>query len=199
VEFRLTYAGPLLAERNDKRRFERSLHVHNIRRQFHRQLAMLWEKHPNLNYVFEIETKNPTIPNIVRQKFVENGFTWIPLVTKVEGVICKLDVLLLRPGPPGHALADIDNRLKTLFDALRKPHEPTELGSKSSRGQQVPGPEETPFYVLLEDDKLITHVAVATEMLLEPIDNCPPEDAVRLVIGVTVRPYHVTQGNSHFV
>lgn len=108
-----------------------------------------------------------------------------------RGLICELDILMLREGEPGQALHDVDNRLKTLFDALRKAHGPEELGVRTPEGQRVPGNGENPFYTVLEDDKLITHIGVTTDTLLEPVPDVPPEHAVRLVLNVTIRPYHV--------
>lgn len=197
MEFRLTYAGSLLAQRNDKRIAERSLHIHAIRKVFHRQLKALWEKHPVLSD--EAWTKAGVIgSSMMMEKFPHDGFLWFPMVTKHNGLICKLQILMLREGQPGKALYDIDNRLKTIFDALRKAASPNELGAGTTRGQQIPDQHETPFYVLLEDDSLITHVAVTTDTLLEPVDGIPAEDAVRLVIDVTVRPYNVHMDNLAF-
>src|ERR1700730_3830664 len=95
--------------------------------------------------------------------------------------------LFVNDGAPGDVLTDIDNRLKTLFDALRKAKGPQELGAGTSSGQVAPDADEKPFYVLLEDDKLITDVAVTTDMLLQPVPDTPPAEAVRLVIEVTIR------------
>jgi hypothetical protein len=54
-----------------------------------------------------------------------------------------------------------------------------------------------PFCVLVEDDRLITKVSA--DMLLEPVPDVEDQnDAVRLVIGVTVRPYHVHLDNLAF-
>jgi hypothetical protein len=89
-------------------------------------------------------------------------------------------------------LHDVDNRLKTLFDALRMPDSPEELGAGTEQGKVSPDADEDPFYVLLQDDREITHVSVMTDTLLEPVPKVPPERAdlaVRLVVGVTVRPY----------
>jgi hypothetical protein len=46
-----------------------------------------------------------------------------PLVTDKLHLICDLKVTMLRPGEPGGVISvgDIDNRLKTLFDALSIP------------------------------------------------------------------------------
>ena len=59
--------------------------------------------------------------------------------------MCALDILMLRKGPPGRVRTDIDNRLKTLFDALRMARSPEELGEKADKGKQEAGPEEIPF------------------------------------------------------
>ena len=114
------------------------------------------------------------------------------MVTEENGLICALDILMLRNGPPGQVRTDIDNRLKTLFDALQMPNS-DQLGGKT------PEPDQDPFYVLLEDDRLITRVAVISDMLLEPVKGVDrDEDAVRLVIDVSVRPYRVTFENVDF-
>ena len=60
-------------------------------------------------------------------------------------------------GRPGHAVQDVDNRLKTIFDALRMAKGADELG-RNTASPQVPDKSEDPFFVVLQDDKLITHV-----------------------------------------
>jgi hypothetical protein len=96
-------------------------------------------------------------------------------------LLAELDITLLRPGPPGAIIsgADIDNRLKTLFDALKVPREPNALPP-----DDVPGIGEMPFFCLLGDDRLITRVNVDTDALLEPAPS--PRD-VELTIRVTTR------------
>ena len=195
MEFRLTYADKLLAHRDDDRLPERSHHVHDIRRVFHKQLKLLWQVHPVLTKSSEAYT-GPQPGDEVR--FSIEGFTFIPIVTNALSLICKLDVLLLREGNPGQVLFDIDNRLKTLFDALRMPRGPEELGQSTKRGIRKPESDESPFYVLLENDNLITHVSVTSDRLLEPIPNVSKNEAVRLVINVTVRGYDVHMDNLGF-
>ncbi len=194
MEFRLTYAGLLLAHRDDERLRERSLHVHDIRKQFHSQLRALWHKHPTTKEHHEL-FQSDRVPGIFRH----DGFKWLPLVARWNGLICKLEILMLREGEPSNVLFDVDNRLKTVFDALRKAKGPDELGAGTSKGLQVPGPNEDPFYVLLEDDSLITHVAVTTDTLLEDVPDVPPQQAARLVIDVTVRPYQPRPVNEGFL
>ena len=196
MEFRLTYAGPLLSSGDNKK--DRSLHVHKIRREFHKQLQTLWNEHPILERGHPIGHAVPVPENLIGRTFEQNDFMWRPIVTEDNGLLCNLDILMLRKGPPGKVRTDIDNRLKTLFDALRMAHNSQELGASTAEGQQVPGPDENPFLVLLEDDHLITRVAVTSDMLLEPVKEASQTEAVRLVINVTVRPYKVTWENVDF-
>lgn len=195
MEFRLTYAGRLLAHTDDRRLAERSLHVHEIRKVFHKQLKALWDKHPNL----KVDRSIHGIAGAYQWQIFESGdFKWKPLVTEQTGLICKIEVLILREGVPGKVLYDIDNRLKTIFDALRMAKGPAELGENTSAGEQSPEVSEDPFFVLLEDDNLITHVAVTSDMLLEPVPDVPIDEAARLVLDVTVRPYDPSKGNLEF-
>lgn len=191
MDFRLTYAGRLLAHKDNDRLPQRSLHVHCLRQEFHKQLKALWSAHPVLRELHErspewhAQRPGPPMMKILR----EDGFEWLPIVSEANGLICKVDILLLRSGPPGKVLFDIDNRLKTIFDALRKAKGADELGAQTSDGQITPKSDENPFYVLLEDDKLITHLSVTSDMLLEPVPDVPVDQAARLVINVTVQPY----------
>ena len=107
---------------------------------------------------------------------------------------------MLRNGLPGRVQTDIDNRLKTVFDALRMPTS-AELSRKvESEEHQSLYPDLDPFYVLLEDDQLITKVSVTSDMLLEPVPEVTrPEDAVRLIINVNIRPYMITWFSLEFV
>ena len=86
---------------------------------------------------------------------------------------------MLRPELPGQTLivgGDIDNRLKTLFDALRIP----KVGETAE-------PQEggiSPFYCLLQDDSLINHISVTTDILLLDVDP----NHVQLVVFVNLWP-----------
>jgi hypothetical protein len=62
----------------------------------------------------------------------------------------------------------------------------------------MPADNEDPFYVLLEDDKLITDISVTTDTMLEPVPSVRPDEAVRLVIGVAIRPYRLFPENSGY-
>ena len=48
-------------------------------------------------------------------------YVFVPLVTREMDVVAELSIIMLRPEIPGQLVTqggDIDNRLKTLFDAL---------------------------------------------------------------------------------
>ena len=192
LEFRLTYAGELKAHSDAKRLRGRTNHVHQLRQCFHTQLKRLWQVHPLLVEIQKTGAHYTEIPSM--------GFNWRPLATKDNGLICKLDIQMMRSGAPGRVLADIDNRLKTLFDALRSPETPEEIGGgPNGVGQFKPEEGQNPFFVLMTDDRLITHISVSTDELLEAVPGVPDDNAVRLTIGVTIKPYDVTVDNMSYV
>lgn len=196
MEFRLTYEGPLLgASKNNPR----ARHKHDVRRVFHPQLRRWWDITPALNAMFdppaestnfnraEWKKRRDTLP----ERFQCGGYRFVPLVTEDLGLICAVDILFLRPDAPGSLVqsGDIDNRLKTLFDALRLPGpDAKELGGHS------PADDENPFYCLLQDDRLISRVSLETDVLLQPTSQESahnPNDA-RLLITVKLKPVNAT-------
>ena len=113
-----------------------------------------------------------------------NGFTFLPLARKGLFLRCSLDVLFLRREKPGRVFmrGDIDNRLKTLFDALRMPFPAQEIG------QETPGQDENPFYVLLEEDDMVADVSVTTDRLLDfPSEHQYTSEYAVLVINVKLQ------------
>ena len=110
-------------------------------------------------------------------------------------LIARLEITFLRPEEPGCLITkggDIDNRLKTLFDALRIPNEANELPSRVT-----PQDDEMPiFYCLLESDSLVTSVSVATDRLLVQTGE---SDEVLLIIHTIVRGTRVTGINQSII
>ncbi len=182
MEFYLHYRGPLKANGNLR-------HKQEIRRHLHLQLKALWDQKPLGDYQPWLigMDDHPEGPWVLRPM---GAFTFVPLVTQRAELIAELNITLLRPEAPGSIITqsgDIDNRLKTLFDALRKPHSTAEL----PRGD-VPGVGEDKFYCLLEDDNLISHVAIKTDRLLEPVTD---QSEVVLLIAVKTRVTRATMDN----
>ena len=157
MEFRLVYRGKLKGNGNVDEK-------HRIRQALHPQLATLWKQKPLTDY----HDLLPGGKNENRSPFLRplGGFTFIPLVVSVADLIAEIDITFLRPEAPGSFVSsgggDIDNRIKTLLDALRVPQNATELPRDAA-----PSETENPFFCLLEDDCLITHLSVTTDRLLE--------------------------------
>jgi len=211
VEFRLTYEGPLLSTQKDPVNGQvdaRAEHKRDIRRAFHLQLKRLWEINPYLKHGYPVtfdwkSTSNPkaatsyhtTLAEWLAPLYRRNNYEFVPLVREELGLICSLKILFLRPDPPGSVIAsgDIDNRLKTLFDALRLPK-----GSQELLGYDKPDDDEKPFFCLLEDDSLITHVSVETDVLLQPTGGKFDQNDARLIISVRLRPYSSNPSNQNF-
>ena len=203
MQFRMTYDGPLYGS---SRASPRPDHKHDIRRVFHRQLKRLWQAHPWLKEAtfgvyegFERIPSNSPLWQGLAQRHQLDPYKFVPLVRTKEKLLCSVDLSLLRPDVPGGLIksADLDSRLKTLFDAFKMPSAIAQLGK-----YQTPEPDEDPFFCLLEDDMLITHVSVATDMLLEPsrsnLSSNEMKNDARLVIDVKIKPYFVTWGNIGF-
>jgi hypothetical protein len=126
---------------------------------------------------------------VLRRK---HGFRFAALVAESISLLAELDFLLLWPSAPGQIFTrggDIDNRLKTLLDALKVPGEPTALLPGA-----FPHADETPFYCLLEDDSLVTKVAVETDRLLVPVNHPAMVEATIRVTTRQLRVHFLTQG-----
>jgi hypothetical protein len=179
IEFRLIYEGCLpgsSASASDK---------HAIRRALHPQLRRVWKTKPTLSELARMEWAKvggaAPVPNLVSQTpnwdkerrfelgLKTIGKNWrraehniVPLVTSELALRCSLDILLLRPGDDKSIFkqGDLDNQVSTLFDGLKMPRDCSETGAA------VPSEDEDPFYCLLEDDRLISEVHVASDSLL---------------------------------
>jgi hypothetical protein len=176
MEFRLIYQGPLLSSNRS-----RVKHKHQIRRKIHRQLKQLWEEHPAINRIPKTwrhyhDAKENTqevrsgLDDLV-DRYTKHGFRFAPLINPHYGLVCSLEILFLRRGSPGGLIeaTDIDNRIKTLLDALKVPEHAEELGGAT------PQREEDPFFCLLSDDALITEIKIVTDRLLVPEEDASEE------------------------
>ncbi|MFM7404448.1 MAG: hypothetical protein ACKO1N_10290 [Erythrobacter sp.] len=207
MRFRLTYEGPIFATQRDPIPGQPPKHTenkHQMRMVFHKQLERLWRELPALNGQHNRGYRvllsgpggwaqtNSTSADAVAADHKMYGKDFVPLVTDALDLVCDLDILFLRPEKPGAIVwaGDIDNRLKTLLDALRIP-EPSEKYAEH---------EGTPdrIFCLLEDDKLISRVAVETDRLLMPTSENPADHDARVVITVRLAPYSFNITNMEF-
>jgi hypothetical protein len=173
MEFRLYYRGSL---HTDGDRVEKQ----NLRRHFHRQLKQLWDQ-PLLadHKILFFNDQGVALSRPVRRQV--GNFVCIPLVSEAVNLVAELDILFLRPQRPGSirtSKGDIDNRLKTLIDGLRLP------GPGEVHADAQPSDGEDPLYCLLENDNLVTRLAVTTDQLL---DSPERSGEVLLVIHVLLK------------
>jgi hypothetical protein len=185
MRFVLHYRGPLRS--NGK-----PAHKHAIREVFHSQLKRLWAQPPLNEYPNFLQPLKRVGDYSLLRTFAP--FVFVPLVSADMNVVAELSLVLLRPESPGQVITqggDIDNRLKTLFDALTMPRHANAMPEGAS-----PSADQTPyFYCLLEDDNLVTSLSVRTEQMLEPVEDAAIVD---LSIEVTTRVTRVTMGNPNF-
>ena len=171
MEFTLTYRGSLHPKGSKS---ANKSHIHSIRYHFHSQIKNLWELEPLIDYQDLLRRGEDGI------RIKRYGVEYVPLVCKKLSFVCHLDITLLRPQVSGeivHHSGDIDNRLKTLFDALSMPQNKNQLpkGAMQHKGM---------FFSLLEDDALITKVSVESDKLLEEVED---ESEVLLIIRVNTK------------
>ncbi len=176
MEFHLLYAGDLIRSGGNTNR--RTWEKHCLRRHFHEQLKNLWETNPALKYYgdkvlqWDHKPSEPFLQSLAK-RYERSGIGFIPIATEANGLVLSLDVLLLRPEQPGAILnsaGDIDNRMKTLIDALRIPADGNEM--KRRDGDD---PDPNPMYCLMTDDKLVTTLKVQTDRLLFTMGNTEQE------------------------
>ncbi len=169
MKFRLVYRGELRSNGSPT-------HKHAVRRVFHRQLLNLWKDYP-LNEVQQFINIDPDKGDALG--ISRGGFKFVPLISPRLELVASLEVLLLRPESAGSVLTqagDIDNRLKTLMDALQVPKD-----NQIPKGI-MPETDEAFLYCLLEDDNLVISLDISTGKLYDTVSS---KNEVLLVIGVT--------------
>jgi hypothetical protein len=220
MKFRLVYEGELRPTGRDPvggQADPLAPHKHKIRQAFHRQLKHLWHVNKFLReheiyrtdyatgrsiandaayYGSGLRDEKLLMLEAVAAQYHEYGYRFVPLVREQISLLCSLDILFLRRDIPGSVVSagDIDNRLKTLIDGLRRPRNAMELA-----GNETPAEDEDPFFCLLEDDSQVSHLAVETDTLLDPpADGDADLRKARVIITVELRPYYVTTFNLSF-
>jgi hypothetical protein len=184
MEISLSYRGPLPGGGDHVKAYKT-----RIRQELHYQLAGLCERNEHFRQASDeplpeakmrgnrVELIDPPAQPVQGMGTVWghdffrvplSGVDFIPLLTRKNYRVAELALLLWRRSEPGNILqpdGDIDNRLKTLFDALRMPHSVDEIDSGSLF-------KEGRCYCLLEDDSLITKLTVSTHKTYRP----PPSE-----------------------
>jgi len=187
MEFHLIYAGTLIKSAGNTKR--RTWEKHALRRHFSDQLKRLWETHPALKEyavktVARDEMGNEIRPEMPFLQYIARGHSrsgigMIPIVTAANGLVCSLDILLLRGDRQGTVIqsgGDIDNRVKLIIDALRIPSDAGEMPLH-------PGEDATPdpLYCLMQDDNLITSLRVKSDRLLFRMEDDAQNEACAVI------------------
>ncbi len=192
MEFYLQYHGKLKSNAGPDEK-------HKIRQAFHKQLKNLFEFRPfseeitNKYWNLEFAKSPPENEKSLVAIKEKGGYCFAPIVLSNWHTVAKLDITMLWKDTPGNIVGnggDIDNRLKTLFDALSAPVHIEQFP------KVPPAADESPFYCLLEDDKLITDVSVKTERLLI---ECNDKASVSLFIRVKISTISMTWANMAFM
>ena len=181
MDFTLTYEGDLPPNGSSREKWR-------IRRELEPQLRRLWTTPPLDEAIGKYQDAfyRPATCYVGRSLC---GIEYVPLISPKLDLRAELKVLLLSSSLPGGLLhaGDIDNRLKTLFDALSAP----------ANEQQVPPDAKTEpdgrLFCLLDDDKLVTRVDVSNARLLtEPLGGR------KVLVLIRVRPiaFRATNANA---
>ena len=187
MKFRLVYKGELLSTRIRPKKNQvdpKAFHKHEIRENFHYQIKNLLES----------DRVHDSVKNAQPVDLCFNScFKFVPMVWKLKSAPdCSLNILCLRrdiPGSANHA-GDIDNRLKTLLDALKV------LPRGELPDGATPGQDQETFFCLFEDDSLVTHLSVEMDQLLDPPrDGGASSSEALIIVNVNIKPGLVTKEN----
>ena len=185
MEFCLHYYGKLKSRDN-------ATGKHAIRCALHEQVKSLCASEQFANtFKEDIEGTRKSEENSM---FIEHGEKryWF-LISEYLATVVDLNITILVPHEVGRIIqngGDIDNRVKTLFDALRVPAAASEVPSSDSFDYGSGG-----MYCLLQDDRLINRVSIRSYRDHAPLDA----DSVRCLIEVETKITKALWGNLNFV
>ena len=147
--------------------------IHKIRRELHYQLNQLWKLDPWKKNGKNLWQKNPwedieldkwKIKNELFQK--RHGKNFICLATSNLDMYVELSFNFFVP--KNTSFRDIDNKLKTLCDALKLPDKrKRKKDSPKYIKSWVQNKKENPLVCLLEDDDLIYKLSAETDFFLD--------------------------------
>ena len=121
MKFKLVYVGEVKI--NPKKR---SQHLQDIRDILSPQLKRLSEISPYNEIKSRLEKKGKAIKTV-------GGVKFFPLITPDLNLLAELDIQILHPELLETPRADIDNRMKTLLDALKRPQSSHEISEHMNK------------------------------------------------------------------
>lgn len=186
MKFRLLYEGQIPPRQRAK-----IDDVHAIRMALDPQLRAVWQFPPlSTSAPRLLQYKVENDPSSIGLAETRGNCPFIPIVSKKIDLQCVLDITFLRQQAPGQLIGDggdIDNRLKTLLDALSVPPP-----SQHEFFREVVIETGKAIFCLLQDDSLVIRLAVETDRLLRP--TASEHDLVAL-IQVSVTASQLTYAN----
>ena len=145
-------------------------HKHDIRLAFSPQLKRYWE---SINILFRtLVSGNCRQLEEGKRTVSYGGLSLLPLIRVADNRPVQLNVQILQPAKTAVLLStggDIDNRLKTLLDALQMPDE-NQANAVAGTGDRL--------FCLLENDKVVNQVNITTRQLWD----VPPESREVVVV-----------------
>ncbi|HTR26216.1 MAG TPA: RusA family crossover junction endodeoxyribonuclease [Terriglobales bacterium] len=169
----LTYDGLLLSSTDKHARVKNK---NQIRFDLDKQLYEVWLAGSFKRFQLE--------ENHMYEAALQFGdIVFVPLLARKMNASCRLEIQFLRTEHAGEIThgGDLDNRMKTLLDALRLPQNDSEIVAELA--DQKFG-DERPCVCLLEDDALVTELIIRTRRIMKPM----PKNHVRLVISAEFNP-----------
>jgi hypothetical protein len=191
MRFQLTFDGDLPSVGNSPppRRPAKVAVIWTLRHAISAQLESLWEHHHLLRGVGGTQAR--AAANTLRQPIKRCGHEFVAIVRPALKLKCELCVNMLVNHSLGSlvtGIGDLDNRVKTLLDALRVPKDPQEFKHVTLAPGLYP--------CLLEDDAMITALHITTDRYLACPSTSPQH--VRLQISVSVLPAENDFSNEAF-
>jgi hypothetical protein len=192
LKFTLTFEGAL---QTGGPKAERK---HLRRRIFYDQLRRLWSVNSLLaNWHLPVsEFQEAPALEVLAQKHARFGaFEFVPLITRDLSVEAALHFHILRPTTFKGQISDLGNVVKILINSLKLPQDAGELPNSAR-----PDQDETPFFVLMQDDGLLSKITSTTDELLQPIANRDQieRNDTRVMIDVYIRPNFPKNANLIF-
>ena len=210
MELTLRYKGLLPATTRTEGRIPEK---HAIRKELHKQLEVFWAEDHRLKALYG-NWKSLQIPSRSREHFEVSrplkdatyfwwrwplaGYQFIPLITHVHELHCGLSIRIYRKIGHGGILyegGDLDNRLKTLLDALQVPRD---VGQLPPEGDIDSNPDSwPPLFCLLDNDAAVTKLSIESFKLLSlpPTEFAQAQNYIELDIDVLIEPVTALMGN----
>ena len=168
MEFTLYYKGKLKSNGNTKEK-------QRIRNYFSNQIKKLWDQEPLINFKQFLDDETDAFSRQIK------GVKFSSIINNEFHYVADIDIVLLHNEPIYKMIkngGDIDNRIKTLLDALKMPSRdefPVMLRENN---------ENDRIFCLLHDDSLVSSLKITAKQYLGSEIN---DNEVILLIDVHAR------------